>query len=96
MTDSIWQSVGEEYSNSICTRHSEMRFRFCVVLFALSTLAFSQSVTSLRGRVTDPSHAVVPGAQVSLISVTTGATRAQVTSSDGGYEFPQMQPGKYS
>src|SRR6185369_4363960 len=73
-----------------------MRFRFCIVLFALSTLAFSQSVTSLRGRVTDPSHAVVLGAHVTLISTSTGATRAQDTGSDGGYEFPQLQPGKYS
>jgi hypothetical protein len=75
---------------------SQMRVLSLTTLLLLTTLGFSQSATSLRGRVTDPSHAVVPGAQVSLTSLTTGGTREQVTRSDGGYEFPQMQPGKYS
>jgi hypothetical protein len=73
-----------------------MRLFSLTTLLLLTTVGFSQSVTSLRGRVTDPSHAVVPGAQVSLTSLTNGATREQATTSDGGYEFPQMQPGKYS
>jgi hypothetical protein len=73
-----------------------MHLRSLPVLFLLSTLAFSQSVTSLRGRVTDPSHAVVSGAQVRLTSLTNGATREQSTDSAGAYEFPQLQPGRYS
>ena len=73
-----------------------MRLLALTTLLLLTPLCFSQSVTSLRGRVTDPSHAVVAGAQVSLTSLTNGATREQTSSSDGGYEFPQMQPGKYS
>src|SRR2546430_7226474 len=72
-----------------------MRIRSLAVLLLSSTPAFTQSVTSLRGRVTDSSNAVVPGAHVSLTSATTGAVREQVTGGEGGYEFPQMQPGKY-
>jgi hypothetical protein len=70
--------------------------RSLLVWLFLSSLAFSQSVTSLRGRVTDPSHAVVPGAQVKLTSLSTGATREQSTDNTGSYEFLQLPPGQYS
>ena len=70
--------------------------RFLLVFFCLSSLAFPQSVTSIGGRVTDPSHAVISGAEVKLTLLTTGATREQTTDNTGAYEFSRLQPGQYS
>lgn len=66
---------------------------FCVVS---SCFVFSQSVTSLRGHVSDPSRAVLAGAEVTLTSLSTGATRRQITDGTGSYEFLQLPPGQYS
>src|SRR5690349_3308528 len=73
-----------------------MRLRSLVVVSLLASLSFAQSVTSLRGHVTASSHAVVPGARVTLTSLTTGSSREQATDNSGAYEFPQLQPGQYS
>src|SRR5204863_598950 len=59
-------------------------------------LPFAQSgTTSLRGTVTDPSLAAVPGATVTLASPDRGFTRTVQTGNSGGYEFLQLQPGSY-
>ncbi|NUQ27576.1 MAG: carboxypeptidase regulatory-like domain-containing protein, partial [Acidobacteriaceae bacterium] len=57
---------------------------------------FGQAVTSLRGTVTDPSGAVIPGANIKLISAVTGAVRSGVTDAGGAYQFQQLQPGIYA
>lgn len=67
----------------------------CVVLLCAG-LSFAQSVTSLRGRVTDPSHSIVQGAHVTLTSSSNGSVREQLTDTTGTYEFLQLQPGLYS
>ncbi|MCS7023802.1 MAG: TonB-dependent receptor [Bryobacteraceae bacterium] len=48
---------------------------------------------SLRGVVTDPSGAVVPGALVQIFGP--GGQKRAVTNEQGGYEFPSLLPGKY-
>lgn len=58
-------------------------------------LAWGQAMTSLRGTISDPSGAVIPGAQVRLVNVDTGLERNTVSGADGGYEFLQVLPGKY-
>jgi hypothetical protein len=46
----------------------------------LGTLsAYSQSTTSLRGVIADPSGAVIPGAAVAIRSVENGANRREMT-----------------
>jgi hypothetical protein len=49
----------------------------------------------LRGAVTDTTGAAVPGAALELTSLSTGATRKQVSSTSGEYSFTDMAPGKY-
>lgn len=61
-----------------------------------SVVSLGQSVTSVQGRVTDPSGAVVPNARVQITLVSTGATREVVTNADGNYQFQQLMPGTYS
>ncbi|WP_433972107.1 TonB-dependent receptor domain-containing protein [Tunturiibacter lichenicola] len=56
---------------------------------------FAQSTATLSGTVTDPSGAVVPGAQVTVHSLATGLDRVIVTDSAGLYAVPSLEPGDY-
>jgi len=51
---------------------------------------------SISGTVHDPSQAVVTGAAVKLIDVKTGSIRTAPTDSQGGFTFPQVNPGTYN
>src|SRR5262245_47479979 len=70
------------------------------ILFLL-TLVVANSVRAqaptgiIAGVVRDPSGAAVTGAQVKLVSLATGLTRAVTTSELGAYSFPALLPGEY-
>ena len=73
--------------------------RLCLVLclFLASLPLFAQnSTTSLRGVVTDPSGAVIGGAQVSIDNPETGSKSQTVSNSHGEYQFEQIAPGRYT
>ena len=70
------------------------------LLFALLTFgafrAFPQAETGqIIGTVTDPSGAVIPGANVIVRAVATGTERAGTTDSSGRFTFPNLQPDVY-
>src|SRR5262249_7215129 len=67
-----------------------------LVFLGFATTALAQSVATLRGHITDGSGAAIGGAKVKVTLVTTGAGREVVTDSSGGYEFSQLQPGRYT
>lgn len=71
-----------------------------VVLAALMAVgaieAFAQSAGSLRGTVTDPSGAIVPGVTVTLTNEATRFSRATTTDSVGGYYFGTVDRGLYT
>jgi len=70
---------------------------FPLCSFACPLLLWSQTgLTSLRGTVTDPSGAIVAGAQVTLENSAIGFHAVRVTDQSGDYEFPQITPGKYT
>jgi Carboxypeptidase regulatory-like domain len=50
---------------------------------------------SIAGAVTDPSHAVVAGASVTITNIDTGVAHAYTTNSDGLYTAPFLVPGHY-
>ena len=61
-----------------------------------SIMAMGQiSFTSVRGTITDPSGAIVPGAKVVLANVANGQTASQFANEQGEYRFPQLAPGTY-
>ncbi|MCL4523617.1 MAG: carboxypeptidase-like regulatory domain-containing protein, partial [Acidobacteria bacterium] len=64
-----------------------------MLFLLLGAPVFAQ--TALTGTVTDPSGAVVAGAQVALTNEATGAARTTKTESDGKFLFPQLDPGSY-
>ncbi len=49
----------------------------------------------IRGTVTDNTGAVIAGATVTLINLTTGTTVTSQTDAQGAYVFPTVAPGKY-
>src|SRR5947199_2757580 len=74
---------------------------FVVSLFLatlVTTFATSQSLTSgdITGVVTDPSGAVISGANVSLTSHATDAKETHTTNAQGSYRFSLISPGLYT
>ena len=74
-----------------------------VLLLAAVSLAGSKSVSAqdldnvtITGRVMDQNGAVIPGATIEAILVSTGATRTTVTDDDGRYRVIQLEPGVYN
>jgi len=77
-------------------------FVWIIVGFALSALAFApvalcQTVTgAVTGEVTDPSGAVIPGAQVTAHAVGTGIDTAATTNAAGQYRIEFLPIGRYT
>src|SRR5262245_56313499 len=77
-----------------------------ILLFALFSLcasagaagAYAQSAVSgaVSGTVSDPSHAVVPSASVTLLNASTNQEELAATDADGRFRFNSVQPGTYT
>jgi hypothetical protein len=55
----------------------------------------AQATGSIAGVITDESGAVMPGVSVEAINTATGQSRTVVTSTNGYYSIPLLQPGPY-
>ena len=66
-----------------------------LVLFCFTATSWGQATTSLDGRITDASGAILAQATVKLVEVGTGASRTAETNKDGEYQFSQLLPGRY-
>ena len=70
-------------------------FIFTLVLLGTSS-AFAQTHRgSVRGTVSDPNGAVVPGIRITLTDIATGAVRTTDSDDDGNYAFVAVAPGQY-
>jgi len=73
--------------------------RLSAVLLALlifATAAFAQFENgAVSGVVTDPSGAVISGAQVTVTSTGTGAARTATSDNSGNYTVANLKPGEY-
>jgi hypothetical protein len=72
-----------------------IRFVSILALSAGAFCAFAQSTALLRGTITDPQGAVVPGAAITLTNASTGFNRQTITNPQGEYQFLQVVPGTY-
>ena len=75
--------------------------KFCslmlAITFVLAATAFGQSSQgAMGGTVTDPTGAVVPGAQVVVVNAATGAKSQTVSTSAGNYKFTELSVGAYT
>jgi len=57
---------------------------------------WAQTTGTIRGTATDPSGAVVPGANVTVIQSDTHVSRATTTNESGDYEFLALPVGRYT
>ena len=64
-------------------------------IFALG-LAAQEFRGTISGKVTDPTAAPVPNAQVTVTETQTGTKSQTITNSNGDYTVPFLQPGNYS
>src|ERR1700681_653117 len=70
---------------------------FLAVLVVLALpLGAQERFGGLNVVVTDDSHAAVPGATVTVTNKQSGAVRSGVSGSDGVFQIPQLDPGRYS
>jgi hypothetical protein len=76
---------------------------FSAVLFAALSLASPQPLraqdldnVTITGRVLDQNSAIIPGATIEAILISTGATRTTVTDDQGRYRIIQLEPGIYT
>jgi hypothetical protein len=65
-----------------------------LIVTFMSGLAWAQT-GEITGRVTDPSGAIVPGAEVAIKNVDTGVSRAVKSNESGYYSAPLLPIGNY-
>lgn len=65
------------------------------VLFALASPSFGQSIATLKGRIIDPTGAIVPGATITLREHETGVERHATSDAAGDYQFVFLPVGIY-
>ncbi|MBI2955813.1 MAG: TonB-dependent receptor [Acidobacteria bacterium] len=84
------------FGGEVLARRVALGLLATVLCLVVPSLGWAQATTgNIEGYVYDPSGAVVPGAQVSLVHVETGITRS-ATSDDGGhYAFLNVPTGRY-
>ncbi|MCM3879094.1 MAG: TonB-dependent receptor [Vicinamibacterales bacterium] len=68
----------------------------CAFVFAHTAMA-QETINqgSISGRITDPSGAVVPGAQITARQTETNVTAETVTDAEGRFRFPYLRVGPY-
>lgn len=66
-----------------------------LVLILIPRATAQTTTATLSGTLTDESGAVLPGAQVTVTNVATGAQRAVPTDGRGRFVAPQLAPGPY-
>jgi hypothetical protein len=72
-------------------------FALVLLLSICTASSFAQdATTSLRGLVTDPTGAVVPGATVTLLDSATGQRLTATSKGSGEYQLAQIPPAKYT
>jgi hypothetical protein len=80
-----------------------LRVFVLTILFVGNVLAFpararaqGETTSAIVGEVSDPTHAAVMGAAVTITGIETGLKRIAKTDDSGQFNFPQLKPGAYS
>jgi hypothetical protein len=80
---------GKEYDMKYVWSLVIVFFLFCGAASAQETRA------TLTGRVVDPSGAVIPGAQITVVQLETGTATNAISNKAGEYTVPFLAPGTY-
>lgn len=73
---------------------SKILFLSALMLCAFSVFGQTQRST-IRGTISDPNGAVVPGAAVRVVNITTNESRGTVSDEEGAYAISLLPPGTY-
>jgi hypothetical protein len=76
-------------------RMRSLRLALFVFLIAVVPMLAQTSTTSVRGTITDPSGALVPGAQISLTNTADNSVTNGTSDKSGLFVFPQLAPATY-
>lgn len=72
-------------------------FLFLITVYAWSTTVHAQTATAtLSGTVTDQAGAVIPGVNISVISIAQGFQRTTITNGEGTFSVPLLPAGNYT
>ena len=85
---------GLRQSNSVGSRTNRLAVLLAIYLLSMSPIR-AQVGATLSGTVTDPSQAVVSGAEVTVKNTGTGAVRSTATDSAGQYQAASLPIGDY-
>jgi Carboxypeptidase regulatory-like domain len=66
-----------------------------LLLFVSSALAQTTGTATIVGAVTDPTGSVVAGAKITVVNVNTSFVHNSVTTPEGTYYIPNLNPGTY-
>ncbi|MGH9437858.1 MAG: carboxypeptidase regulatory-like domain-containing protein, partial [Terriglobia bacterium] len=69
---------------------------FGTLMFAAAAMAQNTNTGEIRGTVTDPSGAVVPGVTVKVTNINTGISKTFITNDAGLYDTVSTPPGNYN
>ncbi|MGH7867599.1 MAG: carboxypeptidase-like regulatory domain-containing protein, partial [Candidatus Dormibacteraceae bacterium] len=69
---------------------------FLLVMSLTPALGQNRNAGEIRGTITDPTGARVPGARVTIRNTSTGVTTQVIADTTGGYDAPSLEPGEYS
>jgi Carboxypeptidase regulatory-like domain/TonB dependent receptor-like, beta-barrel len=73
------------------------RYLMALITFFFVIQSAAQTTNgSITGRITDPSGAVIPAAEIDVTNEGTNVTRGAKTDATGSYIIPQLPPGLYS
>ncbi|MGH9615302.1 MAG: carboxypeptidase regulatory-like domain-containing protein [Acidobacteriaceae bacterium] len=95
MNKLYWFGSSANVSLSLVKR-SLGAFMALALLFVFLPVGHAQTTATASGTVQDPTGAVVPGAQVTLVNEATQDTRVATTTDSGFFAFPSLVPGTYS
>jgi outer membrane receptor protein involved in Fe transport len=78
-------------------KRTDITLLFLLALFAMPLHLLAQATASgaVTGTVADPSQAVVNGAEVSIVNISTDEKRTTTTTTAGTFRFDLLQAGKY-
>src|SRR3989441_3114029 len=76
--------------------YSRCRWSVWFMVFLSVLPAVAQTQASISGVVHDPTGAVIPGVTVTVTNPATNFVRTAISNEAGVYNFPSLQPGRYS
>src|SRR4051812_45236754 len=69
--------------------------RFGLTFLLCTPFLLAQFGSGFQGTITDRTGGVVPGVVIRVTNVDTGVTREVLSSANGGYVVPSLNPGTY-